>query len=101
MAVATAKRKSSPPPKPEARKSLPINVKYEDKAKALLREYLAKTDNDYASLAEKLNGMGIEITARGLENKVSRGSFSAAFLLQCFEALNTSTVQLQSMRLRN
>jgi len=87
MAVATADRKTSLPPKKEARKSLPVNVEYEDKAKALLREYLAKTDNDYASLAEKLNGMGIEITARGLENKISRGSFSAAFLLQCMDAI--------------
>ena len=88
MAVATADRKMSLPPKKEARKSLPVNVEYEDKAKALLRERLAKTENDYASLAEKLHAMGIEITGRGQENKISRGSFSAAFLLQCMDAID-------------
>ena len=78
MAVTTAKRKSSPPPEPKAWKDKPVNAEYEDKAKALLREHLEKTGNDYASLTEKLNSMGI---------KISRGSFSAAFLLQCVEAL--------------
>lgn len=81
------KPKSSPPPKPEARKALPINLEYEDKAKALLRSMLAETGNDYEALADRLNSMGIEISARGLENKISRGGFSAAFMLQCREAL--------------
>jgi Domain of unknown function (DUF6471) len=84
---AKTKPKSSPPPKPEARKALPINSKYEEKAKVLLRSMLAETGNDYEALADKLNTMGIEISARGLENKISRGGFSAAFLLQCREAL--------------
>ena len=91
MAVTTAKRKSSPPPEPRAWKDKPINAEYEDRAKALLREYLEKTGNDYASLTDKLNSMGIEITSRGLENKISRGSFSAAFLLQCMDALQASS----------
>lgn len=82
-----SKPKASPPPKPEARKALPINAEYEDKAKTLLRSMLAETGNDYEALASKLNAMGIEISARGLENKISRGGFSAAFLLQCASAL--------------
>jgi len=90
MAVSTAKRKSSPPPEPKAWKDKPVNSEYEDKAKALLREHLDKTGNDYASLAEKLNAMGIEITARGLENKISRGGFSAAFYLQCKDAMRVT-----------
>lgn len=82
-----SKPKASPPPKPEARKALPINAEYEDKAKTLLRSMLTETGNDYEALAAKLNAMGIEISARGLENKISRGGFSAAFLLQCADAL--------------
>jgi hypothetical protein len=81
------KPKASPPPKPEARKALPINAAYEEKAKDLLRSMLKETGNDYKALAAKLNSMGIEISARGLENKISRGGFSAAFLLQCSDAL--------------
>lgn len=90
MAVTTVRRKSPLPPEPRTWKEKPVNAEYEEKAKAFLRENLEKTGNDYASLAEKLNSMGIEITARGLENKISRGSFSAAFLLQCAAALNVS-----------
>tara|TARA_R110000796_G_scaffold123164_3_gene237460 strand:+ start:525 stop:797 length:273 start_codon:yes stop_codon:yes gene_type:complete len=81
------KPKASPPPKPEARKALPINAAYEDKAKDLLRSMIKETGNDYEALAVKLNFMGIEISARGLENKISRGGFSAAFYLQCLDAL--------------
>jgi len=83
--------KSSPPPKAQPRKDAPINAEYQEKAKALLRDMIA---GDYAMLADKLNDMGIEITARGLENKISRGGFSAAFLLQCAEAIKISRLDL-------
>ena len=89
-----SKPKASPPPKPEARKALPINAEYEDKAKTLLRSMLTETGNDYDALAVKLNAMGIEISARGLENKISRGGFSAAFLLQCADALGVERPHL-------
>ncbi|WP_213272164.1 DUF6471 domain-containing protein [Hyphomonas sp.] len=91
MAVKTKpkpKPKRALPPMPQERKALPINAHYEERAKELLRAKLKKTDNDYQSLADKLNSMGIEISARGLENKISRGGFSAAFLLQCIDALD-------------
>lgn len=81
------------PPTPEARKALPINAEYEDKAKELLRSRLRESGHDYESLAAKLNAMGIEISARGLENKISRGGFSAAFLLQCCDALGGGRLQ--------
>ncbi len=88
MAVKTKPKPKRPlPPMPEARKALPINSEYEEKAKTFLRSMLTDSGNDYEALAQKLNAMGIEISARGLENKISRGGFSAAFLLQCAEAL--------------
>ncbi len=82
--------KSSPPPKATPRKDLAINAEYQDKAKALLREMCG---GDYETLASRLNDMGIEITARGLENKISRGGFSAAFLLQCADALEVEAIE--------
>lgn len=82
------------PPTPEARKALPINSEYEEKAKELLRSMLRESGHDYEALAAKLNAMGIEISARGLENKISRGGFSAAFLLQCSEALKINRLDL-------
>lgn len=84
--------KSSPPPKAQPRKDAPINAEYQEKAKALLRDMIG---GDYAMLAEKLNAMGIEISARGLENKISRGGFSAAFFLQCTDAVGAKAVKVR------
>ena len=87
-ATKTRKKKRPLPPKPKQRKDLPINAEYEARAKGDIREALVETDTSYEELAERLNEMGIDISARGLENKISRGSFSAAFYLQCMEALD-------------
>ena len=70
---------------------------YEQEAKLVLRELI---DLDYAHLADKLNGIGVDISARGLENKISRGNFSAAFLLQCMHALNIETLRISNERIR-
>lgn len=74
------------PPKREARESRArkVDEQYQEKAKAKLRDAVG---TDYAFLADRLNAMGIDITARGLENKIARGTFSAAFMLQCMEAI--------------
>ncbi len=86
--------KKSAPPKPEARKALPINAEYEEKAKALLRYAMAQKGVGIEELADRLNGMGVEISAGGLANKISRGGFSSSFLLQCMEALEINLAAL-------
>lgn len=50
----------------------------------------------YAQLAEKLAAMGIHETERNLNNKISRGGFSGAFLIQCLEAIGAKAVNLES-----
>lgn len=86
--------KRKPPPKPEPRKDLPINAEYEEKAKALLRYAMAQKSIGIDELAHRLNKMGVEISAGGLANKISRGGFGSAFLLQCMEALDINLVAL-------
>lgn len=93
MATTELKRRS-PPPKPEVRKDLPINAEYEEKAKALLRYAMAQKGMSIEELARRLNDMGVEISAGGLANKISRGGFGSAFLLQCMEALEVNLVTL-------
>lgn len=89
MATATLSSRSKPP-KQEARKSTPINIEYEDKAKALLRGTMQIKRVDVEELASRLNKMGVEISTGGVANKISRGGFSAAFFLQCMVALGAS-----------
>ena len=86
--------KRSLPPKPEVRKDNPVNAEYEEKAKALLRYAMSQKGIGYEALAAHLEKMGIQISARGLENKISRGGFSSAFLLQCMEAMNINLATL-------
>lgn len=48
----------------------------------------------YAQLAEKLATYGVKETERNLNNKISRGGFSAAFLLQCMVAIGANEVRI-------
>lgn len=95
MPTATlARKKKKLPPRAEARKEAPINVEYEEKAKALLRYAMSQKGVDLEELAKRLNKMGVEISAGGLANKISRGGFGGGFLLQCMEALDINLVAL-------
>ena len=76
------------------RKLAPANVEYEDKAKNLLKGELKRKGVTYAQLAEKLALIGVHETERNLNNKVSRGGFSAAFLLQCLDVIGAQEVRL-------
>lgn len=77
-----------------ARKDDPQTVEYETRAKNLLKAELKRRGVTYAQLAERLSAMDIHETERNLNNKISRGGFSAAFLLQCLEAAEVRSLQL-------
>ena len=57
---------------------------------------MAWQDVTYAQLAEKLAAIGVAEDERNLRNKVSRGKFTAAFLLQVMAAMNANHVNLIS-----
>jgi hypothetical protein len=75
-------------------KEKPVTQEWEERAKNLLKGELKRRGVTYAQLAEKLKGLDIAETERNLNNKISRGGFSAAFLLQCLEAIGVQQVQL-------
>lgn len=78
----------------ERRKDNPVNVEWETRAKNLLKGELKRKGVTFAQLAEKLAGLDIRETERNLNNKISRGGFSAAFLLQCLTAIGVDTFRL-------
>ena len=55
---------------------------WDDKAKRLLKSELIKRGVTNADLVTLLNEIGIEETKASIDSKISRGSFSATFLLQ-------------------
>ena len=77
-----------------AAKSDPATVTYETRAKNLLKAELKRRGITYAGLAEKLADVGVVENERNLNNKISRGGFTAAFLLQCLEAIGADAVRL-------
>jgi Domain of unknown function (DUF6471) len=76
-------------------KDNPVTQEYETRAKNLLKGELKRRGVTYAQLAEKLTAMGISETERNLNNKISRGGFTGAFLLQCLEAIGAKDLRLE------
>jgi hypothetical protein len=73
---------------------MPERTDWEEKAKGLLRGEMARRGVTYAQLAERLAALGVDDNERNLRNKVSRGKFTAGFLLQCLTAIGCTTLHL-------
>lgn len=65
-----------------------------ERAKNLLKAELKRRNVGYRELAEKLTAMGTPDSERNIANKISRGGFTAAFLVQCLEAIGCTTLRL-------
>ncbi|WP_423065985.1 DUF6471 domain-containing protein [Devosia sp. CN2-171] len=83
------------------RKDNPIAVTWEGRAKNLLKGELKRRGIFYAELAHRLEALGIHETERNLTNKISRGGFSAAFLLQCLDAIGARDLHLDATSQRD
>ena len=60
----------------------------------LLKSELKRKGVTYAQLVAKLGAMGIDEKEVNIANKLSRGKFSATFMLQCLTAIGATTLQL-------
>ncbi|PUB14169.1 DUF6471 domain-containing protein [Yoonia sediminilitoris] len=76
------------------RKSDPVNVEFEAKAKNLLKGELKRRGVTYAQLAALLSEKGVQENERNLNNKISRGGFSAAFMILCLESIGCLEIRL-------
>lgn len=71
-----------------------IDVKWQDRARGLLKAELARQNIGYKELVEKLAKIGVKESTQSIANKMSRAGFSAAWLLQCLHALGCKEVRL-------
>jgi Domain of unknown function (DUF6471) len=67
---------------------------WEDQAKGLLKAELKRRNVSYAQLVDKLAEIGVMDSEPNVRNKLSRGKFTAVFLLQCLEAIGASSLRL-------
>jgi hypothetical protein len=67
---------------------------WEERAKRFLKAELARADVGYRELAERLKKHGTEAS---IANKISRGTFSATFLLATLKAIEADVVRLEAV----
>ncbi len=60
---------------------------WNDKVKRLLKSELVRRGISNSDLASMLRVLGIEETKSSIDSKISRGTFSAAFFLQCLTVI--------------
>ena len=73
---------------------MPEQTDWEARAANLLKAELKRKGVTYAQLVEKLNAIRVAEKEVNIRNKLARGKFSAAFLLQCLVAIDTTTLYL-------
>lgn len=73
---------------------MPEQTDWEMKAANILKAELKRKGVTYAQLVEKLEAIGISEKEVNVRNKLSRGKFTAAYLLQCLSAIGSSQLHL-------
>ncbi len=68
---------------------------WQDRVKGILKAELKRRNVSYKQLAERLEVMGIHETKRNINNKISRGGFTATFFIQCLVAVGCHTLHLE------
>ncbi len=61
---------------------------WEGMATRIIKSALSLKGVNYPELSKRLRRLGVEETASSLSNKINRGAFKAAFLLQVLKAID-------------
>lgn len=73
------------------------DTEWEAKVKTLLKVELKRQNVSYAQLVEKLADIGVVDSEPNIRNKISRGKFTAVFLIQCLEAIGVNSIQISQL----
>jgi len=69
-------------------------VDWKVRVKGLLKAELKKRNLSYGDLATRLATIGVSDTERNISNKLSRGTFTAVFMIQCLAAIGCNNLHL-------
>ena len=67
---------------------------WEDRVKGLLKAELKRKGVTYAQLVGLLADQGVMDSEPNIRNKISRGKFTAVFLVQCLTAIGVTELRL-------
>ena len=68
---------------------------WEALAKGLLKAELKRRNVSYQELANRLAAIGVHETSANIANKISRGRFTAVFMLQCLSVIGAETIRIK------
>jgi hypothetical protein len=70
---------------------------WQTQAKQIIRAELKRRDLSYKDLAQRMEAIGLKANERTIANKIARGGFTAAFFLQCMEAIGVRAIHLDNV----
>ena len=73
----------------------PPDEKWQARAKGVLKGELARRGISYQQLAQRLGEVGWRDNEKNIANKMSRGTFTAAFLIACLDAIDCRVLRLR------
>ena len=71
------------------------DTEWQARVKGLLKAELKRRNVGYKELASRLEAVGIHETERNINNKISRGGFTAVFFVQCLVAIGCANLRLE------
>lgn len=69
---------------------------WQERAKGILKGEIKRRGLSYKQLADKLKEIGVVENDRNIANKLARGGFSAAFMMQVLAAIGCHTLHLEA-----
>lgn len=73
---------------------MPERTNWEETAANLLKAELRRKGVTYAQLVERLSELGIDEKEANVRNKLSRGKFTAAYMLACLSAIGSTDIRI-------
>jgi len=70
-----------------------------EKVKRLLKSELVKRGVSSSDLVYLLKEVGLNETKSSIDSKISRGTFSAAFFLQCLSVIGCTKIELEDYQI--
>ncbi len=71
---------------------------WNDKVKRLLKSELVRRGISNSNLVVLLENIGVEETKSSIDSKISRGTFSACFFLQCLTVIGCERIEIQTFK---
>lgn len=69
-------------------------LEWQKRVRGLLKAELVRRDISYRELVDRLGIIGVKESEQNIANKLSRGTFTAAFMVQCLVAIGCRTLRL-------